>query len=244
MLVGNFSLTPTMLLAMLFSIGLIGLIGYALIAKPRLPSAEPARVSSFRTAGVLFFVGGTTLFCYQWLILFVFWPFSSLLAFFPHNFTAQLIVSGLLVAFSAAVWEELIYRGAFLWLAQKCGLARGAVLALILVQAVLFAWAHVGTGWHVRLPYSVSLLCGGIFLACTARVFSGLWFAMGAHLGWNWATHVIGGIEHHPLPFQQGTFGTAGTAHNEFEALCLALLAFVTIFWWWRWEGLRASRRA
>ena len=143
-----------------------------------------------------------------------------------------------------AAAEEAMLRGYPL---QALAEAWGAGWALV-VTATLFALAHLpnpGVGW-VGLT---NIAAAGLFLGALYLRTRSLWWATGAHLGWNWAHAFVAdlpvsGLELVDAPLVEPVLsGPAWLSGGEFgpEGSVLATAAVLVAFAWiWRTPRLFA----
>ena len=130
---------------------------------------------------------------------------------------------------------------------QALAEAWGAGWALV-VTATLFALAHLpnpGVGW-VGLT---NIAAAGLFLGALYLRTRSLWWATGAHLGWNWAHAFVAdlpvsGLELVDAPLVEPVLsGPAWLSGGEFgpEGSVLATAAVLVAFaWTWRTPRLFA----
>ncbi len=163
----------------------------------------------------------------------------------------QWVTTGLgALAFLAlpAAAEEALLRGYPLQaLAERWG-----PLAALAITALVFAALHrgnPGVTWIGTLNVAVA----GIFLGVVYLRTGSLWWATGAHLGWNWANGFladvpVSGLELMDAPFYEGVMqGPAwlggGSFGPEGSVVSTALLGAITV-WCWRTRVLRPSAAA
>ena len=85
--------------------------------------------------------------------------------------------------------EEYSLRGYFLYtLADGIGFWPAAI-----IQAVLFARAHMGNGGETRIGI-IATAVFAIFAAATLWRTGNLWLAVGAHAGWDWGQSFFFGV--------------------------------------------------
>jgi len=152
-----------------------------------------------------------------------------------------------LFAFPAA-GEEALMRG---YLFQALAESWGGVWALW-ITSVLFGILHLGnpnTSW-IGLA---NILVAGLFLGVVYLKTASLWWATGAHLGWNWAHGFlsdlpVSGLDlvNTPLlePVTQGPEWLSGGAFGpEGSVLSTLVLSVATLVLWnssWLQPGVRA----
>lgn len=87
----------------------------------------------------------------------------------------------LLVAITAGVWEELLYRGFLIWFLAPYG----GLVAAALLSSLIFGLGHAYQGWRgVANTFLLGLVFAGFYLATKS-----LWWVMAAHA----AVDVYGG---------------------------------------------------
>lgn len=137
-----------------------------------------------------------------------------------------------LLALPAAA-EEALFRG---YPMQLIAAEKGPVLALWLMSAG-FAAVHVWNPGVTGLGV-VNILAAGLLLGVVYLKTGSLWWATGAHLGWNWALGYLGdlpvsGLELMDAPLVMsvvsgptwlsgGSFGPEGSALTAVALLCTA----------------------
>lgn len=118
----------------------------------------------------------------------------GILAFFGHYHvsgfgTPNALASGLLIWGSAAVMEELLFRGFIFRVARNVA---GTWVA-VGVSAVLFGSIHVfNPGATLYTSFAVALEAG-VLLALAYAATNRLWLPIGLHAGWNYAEGTIFG---------------------------------------------------
>ena len=141
-----------------------------------------------------------------------------------------------------AAAEESMLRGYLLLVLSE---VRGAGRALI-ITSVAFALLHLpnpGIGWLAL----VNICAAGLFLGALVLRTGNLWWATGAHLGWNWAlafladlpvsgleivdTPAIEPVVSGPAWLSGGGFGPEGSALATVAVLAAAA---------WIWRGSRS----
>jgi hypothetical protein len=130
--------------------------------------------------------------------------------------------------------EEYSLRGYFLYtLADGIGFWPAAI-----IQAVLFARAHMGNGGETRIGI-IATAVFAIFAAATLWRTGNLWLAVGAHAGWDWGQSFFFGVNDsglkatghllNPVLVQGPDWLTGGSVGPEGSALTLILWALMTI---------------
>jgi uncharacterized protein len=79
----------------------------------------------------------------------------------------------ILVAIMAGVWEELLYRGFFIWFL----LPATGVVAAILISSAIFGIGHIYQGWHGVMTTGLV----GLVFAILYVLSESLWWLMAAH---------------------------------------------------------------
>lgn len=105
---------------------------------------------------------------------------------------------------AGVVFEELIFRGAILRLAEE---SLGTALALLL-SALLFSASHLGNQGVTAIGV-IALFAGGLTLGLCYCLSRNLWLPIGAHFGWNFTMGAL--------------FGTAVSGHQAHGAFRFAL---------------------
>lgn len=104
--------------------------------------------------------------------------------------TPSVLVAQAIVALSAGVWEELLFRGLLFRLVEQCF---GSLVAL-LVSAALFGAAHLGNDNASPLAAFAIAIEAGILLGAIYMVTRRLWAAIGLHMAWNFTQGGIFGV--------------------------------------------------
>ena len=98
--------------------------------------------------------------------------------------------SGALFALSAAVLEEIIFRG---YLFRLFSAAGGTWIAVLLTSA-LFGTAHAANPGATLFSSFAIAVEAGVILAGAYAATGRLWMPVGLHLGWNFAESTIWGM--------------------------------------------------
>jgi uncharacterized protein len=98
--------------------------------------------------------------------------------------------SGALFALSAAVLEEIVFRG---YLFRLLSAAAGTWIAVLLTSA-LFGAAHAANRGATLFSSFAIAAEAGVILAGAYAVTRRLWMPIGLHLGWNFAESTIWGM--------------------------------------------------
>lgn len=102
--------------------------------------------------------------------------------------TSSILIFSITPALSAAIVEELIFRGLMLQAIDKIG---GKTLALA-VTSLFFGVAHLGnTGATLWSAFAI-VLEAGVLLGAAFLWRRNLWFAMGLHFAWNAVEGLLG----------------------------------------------------
>ena len=134
-----------------------------------------------------------------------------------------------LAVFALVGWsEELLSRGYPLFsLAEGIGFAPAAVIV-----SLLFGLGHVGNGGEQYIGIANAVLAGLVF-AFSVRWSGSLWWAMGAHMAWDWAESFFYGVadsgqmvRHHFLSAAPAgpAWISGGTVGPEGSVICSAVL--------------------
>ena len=153
--------------------------------------------------------------------------------------------SALLVLAIPAAAEEALLRGYPL---QALGEAWGVGRAL-LVTSIAFALAHLSNPGITPLAV-INIGLAGLWLGLVWVRTGSLWWATGAHLGWNWGSAYIAdlpvsGLELFDAPYYEASMSgpdwLGGGAFGP-EGSVLATLTLGAASWWcWKTHRLRAS---
>ena len=153
--------------------------------------------------------------------------------------------TALLVLAVPAAAEEALLRGYPLQaLAEAWGVGRA-----LLVTSAAFALAHLGNPGITALAV-LNIGLAGLWLGLVWVRTGSLWWATGAHLGWNWGSAYVAdlpvsGLELFDAPFYEafmsGPEWLGGGAFGP-EGSVLATLTMGAASWWcWKTDRLRAS---
>lgn len=111
-----------------------------------------------------------------------------------------LFFGGLVDFFSAAVFEEIIFRGYIFYLVMQTW----GVPSAILVSSVIFSIAHVIKHPQTPIIFTVNALFFGV-LAALSRYYTGaLWLPIGLHFGWNVVAGPILGLPYCGRTYDRG----------------------------------------
>jgi len=147
-----------------------------------------------------------------------------------------------------AAAEEVLFRG---YLLQSLAESWGALSALW-VTSVAFGLLHLANP-NTSLVGICNIVVAGLFLGVVYLKTASLWWATGAHIGWNWtlgflADLPVSGLEVVDSPLYEGvprgvdwvSGGTFGPEGSVMATLGLALAAWLG----WRSPWLRPSKTA
>jgi membrane protease YdiL (CAAX protease family) len=134
-----------------------------------------------------------------------------------------------IVVFALVGWsEEMLSRGYPMFaLAEGIGFRPAAVIV-----ALLFGLGHLGNGGEQYIGIGNAVLAGLVF-AYSVRWSGSLWWAIGAHMSWDWAESFFYGaadsgamVRHHFLSASPAgpAWISGGTAGPEGSILCTAVL--------------------
>lgn len=154
-------------------------------------------------------------------------------------------VGALLFLALPAAAEEVLLRG---YLFQALGEAWGVRRALVLTSAI-FALAHLGNPGITALAL-LNIAVAGLWLGVIWVRTGSLWWATGAHLGWNWggayvADLPVSGLELFDAPYYEARMGGpdwlgGGPFGPEGSVLSTLVLGGAT-WWCWRTGRLKAN---
>jgi membrane protease YdiL (CAAX protease family) len=154
-------------------------------------------------------------------------------------------LSALLFLAIPAAAEEALLRGYPLQaLAEAWGVGRA-----LLVTSTAFALAHLANPGVTPLAI-VNIGLAGLWLGVVWVRTGSLWWATGAHLGWNWGSAYVAdlpvsGLELFDAPFYEATMSgpdwVGGGAFGP-EGSVLATMALGAAAWWcWKTDRLKAN---
>ena len=139
-----------------------------------------------------------------------------------HEFAGQKLLASSWWTLKSVLFEELIFRGALLYILIK----KFGVRTAILTSAVCFGVYHwfttgaLGNPLQMALIFILTGIWGAMFALAFARTKS-LYLPIGLHFGWNFISTVI---------FSQGPLGKQLLVLNGEENLGVALSVVVFIF--------------
>ena len=113
------------------------------------------------------------------------------LASFAPGDGVGLLGAGLVAAFLAAVFEELLMRAVLFRVVEE---ASGTTIAL-LVSALVFGLLHSFNHGATAFSDAAIALEAGLLLALAYALTRNLWFAIGLHMGWNFAEGSLFGAQ-------------------------------------------------
>lgn len=111
-----------------------------------------------------------------------------------------LFLGGLVDFFTAAVFEEIIFRGYVYYVLLKSG---GLYFAII-GSAVVFSTAHLIKHANVPLLYVLNAFVFGIVVAVCRYYTCSLWLPIGLHFGWNVVSGPIFGLPYSGRNYDRG----------------------------------------
>jgi membrane protease YdiL (CAAX protease family) len=111
-----------------------------------------------------------------------------------------LFLGGLMDFFTAAVFEEIIFRGYVYFVLLKSG---GLYLAII-GSAIVFSTAHLIKHTSVPLLYVLNAFVFGILVAVCRYFTCSLWLPVGLHFGWNVVSGPIFGLPYSGRTYDRG----------------------------------------
>jgi membrane protease YdiL (CAAX protease family) len=117
----------------------------------------------------------------------------------------RVLPTGIAVAISAGVYEELLFRAGVFRIAEE---VFGSWVALI-ISSVLFGFLHISTE-GATLQGAVSIaLWAGVLLAAPLMLTGRLWIGIGLHMAWNYTQGTV---------FSGVVSGNAGTGQGLVKA--------------------------
>jgi membrane protease YdiL (CAAX protease family) len=154
----------------------------------------------------------------------------------------DMVPAAALIFTAGVVFEELIFRGVILRVAEE---SLGTAPALML-SAMLFAASHLGNDGVTAIGV-IAVFAGGITLGLTYVLSRNLWLPIGAHLGWNFAlgaffgTAVSGHEAHGAFRFVLSgpTWLSGGRFGPESSIYSMVFFVLLAIALWWH-----AARRS
>lgn len=111
-----------------------------------------------------------------------------------------LFFGGLVDFFTAAVFEEIIFRGYVYYLLLQAG---GLYVAII-GSAVVFSTAHLVKHANMPLMYVLNAFLFGIVVAVCRYTTCSLWLPIGLHFGWNVVSGPIFGLPYSGRNYDRG----------------------------------------
>jgi len=157
----------------------------------------------------------------------------------PRGLLAAAGVSLALLALPAAA-EEALLRG-YLFQASAERFGWGWTLAWTSVAFSVLHLGNPGLGWTALVNLGVA----GVFLGLLLLRTASLWWATGAHLGWNWAQMALGlpvsGLELVEVPVlipeTRGPTWLGGGAFGMEGSVAATAVLLVLSVWLWRGGG-------
>jgi len=111
-----------------------------------------------------------------------------------------MFLGGLIDFFTAAVFEEIIFRGYVFFLLYE---AAGAQVAIV-VSSVVFAVAHMVKHPSTPILYALNAFIFGALVAICRHFTGTLWLPIGLHFGWNVVSGPIFGLPYSGKPYDRG----------------------------------------
>lgn len=111
-----------------------------------------------------------------------------------------LFLGGLVDFFTAAVFEEIIFRGYVYFLLLQAG----GIYAAIIGSAVVFSTAHLIKHANMPLMYVLNAFLFGIVAAVCRYTTCSLWLPIGLHFGWNVVSGPIFGLPYSGRNYERG----------------------------------------
>jgi membrane protease YdiL (CAAX protease family) len=111
-----------------------------------------------------------------------------------------LFLGGLVDFFTAAVFEEIIFRGYVFFLLYQ---AAGAQAAIV-VSSIVFSFAHLVKHPSTPVLYVLNAFIFGALAALCRDVTGTLWLPIGLHFGWNVVSGPIFGLPYSGRQYDRG----------------------------------------
>jgi membrane protease YdiL (CAAX protease family) len=111
-----------------------------------------------------------------------------------------MFLGGLADFFTAAVFEEIVFRGYVYFVLLKSG---GLYLAII-GSSIVFSTAHLIKHQNVPLLYVFNAFVFGIMVAVCRYMSCSLWLPVGLHFGWNVVSGPIFGLPYSGRNYERG----------------------------------------
>lgn len=137
-----------------------------------------------------------------------------------------LLAYSFLYSLTAALFEELVFRGLLLGALLRVLPARGRIPIAIILQALPFILSH-NTAWRFG-AILVSLVCFAILSGIFAVYTRALWLSIAFHCAWNFSDMVVYGLNYKRLPHYAGIGEFSGN-HAFYGATALVLLLVATL---------------
>jgi uncharacterized protein len=109
---------------------------------------------------------------------------------FVHVALRTAVATALASSLTDAITEELLFRGIIFRLVER---SLGTWIA-VAISAAIFGALHFGNAHSGLFPLIAIAVEAGIFLAAAYVATRNLWFAIGAHFGWNFTESGIFGL--------------------------------------------------
>lgn len=111
-----------------------------------------------------------------------------------------LFLGGVMDFFTAAVFEEIIFRGYVFYLLYNAGGVQAAVIG----SAVVFSVAHLIKHPSIPAMYVLNAIIFGILAAVCRHYTGSLWLPIGLHFGWNVVSGPIFGLPYSGRTYDRG----------------------------------------
>ncbi|CAM4215305.1 CPBP family intramembrane glutamic endopeptidase [Aquirufa beregesia] len=131
----------------------------------------------------------------QYLVIYL----SNSAVEFNPNFTLSTFISSLYWMLKSVLYEELIFRGALLYIAiKKLGIKKACMLSSVAFG--IYHWFSYGALGNIPQMGYIFILTGfaGAFFAFSFAYSKSIWLPIGLHLGWNVISSIV---------FSQGALG-------------------------------------
>jgi membrane protease YdiL (CAAX protease family) len=102
--------------------------------------------------------------------------------------------------FTAAVFEEIIFRGYVFWLLYQ---AAGPAVAIV-ASSIVFCTAHLLKHPNVPFMYVLNTFIFGLIAAFCRHYTGSLWLPIGLHFGWNVVSGPIFGLPYSGRTYDRG----------------------------------------
>lgn len=161
------------------------------------------------------------------------------------DFTYTTFLNGSYWMLKSVLMEELLFRGALLYIAiKKLGIRNACLLSSVAFG--IYHWFSYGAWGNMLQMIYVFILTGigGLLFAYSFALTKSIYLPVGLHLGWNLVSVVV---------FSQGQLGDQWLIHNDghplntfwtivFFVYQISLLPFVTYLYLWKLKLLVAKQ--